>query len=344
MSVAQPYPASLGTSPVLSVLWPSGPPPEQTSTQSVYRWATVVTGDPLTIRMDGDSQPLPMVPENLTTGPLPIGARVWTQMFGRRVLVIGTSSRAVTARISAEAFMRNAIRMISGGGIRTHTSVGVRWSARLLLLAVGVAALDAPSGYFSVEMPPDGTLIERRTAGAVTTTTVAGGIVPLTAHEVLWYDLPMGQVSTSQPGRFHITHTTMGAFDIPSTWVPVVLRNTDATGHQYQWADGLLSGPWNALTLSNGWGNYGGGFTSASYAKQSGFVRVRGVISGGTTTAGILLGNLPVGYRPVGAMIFPGVTNAATARLDVQANGNIIASGASASWLSLDAISFIPEG
>ena len=61
--------------------------------QNTFRWATVTDDVPLTIRLDGDSQPLPIVPDSLIEGSPPaVGKRVWVQLFGRRVIIIGVSA------------------------------------------------------------------------------------------------------------------------------------------------------------------------------------------------------------------------------------------------------------
>lgn len=60
--------------------------------ENTYRWATVVANDPLSILLDGDTGPLPMVPETLVSAnSLAPGARVWCQLFGRRVLILGAA-------------------------------------------------------------------------------------------------------------------------------------------------------------------------------------------------------------------------------------------------------------
>jgi hypothetical protein len=56
---------------------------------------------------------------------------------------------------------------------------------------------------------------------------------------------------------------------------------------------------WQAPSLLNSWVNYGSGFDTVGYMKDSlGFVHVRGFIKSGATAAGTIIFNLPVGYRP----------------------------------------------
>lgn len=63
-------------------------------TPNTYRWATVTVSSPLQIQLDGDSLPLPLVPESLLAGDPAVSSRVWVQLFGLRVIVLGTSGNS----------------------------------------------------------------------------------------------------------------------------------------------------------------------------------------------------------------------------------------------------------
>lgn len=69
-------------------------PPEQpqASTTSAFRWATVMAVSPLRIKLDGDLNQLPFVPEVLDLPALEVDQRVWVQLHGRRVIVLGSST------------------------------------------------------------------------------------------------------------------------------------------------------------------------------------------------------------------------------------------------------------
>lgn len=56
--------------------------------ESTFRWATVTTTSPFSIMFDGDTDPLASVPDSLIPAP-PLGARVWCQLYGRRVIILG---------------------------------------------------------------------------------------------------------------------------------------------------------------------------------------------------------------------------------------------------------------
>ena len=57
--------------------------------QDAWLWATITQVDPLRIRLDGDQFTLDLTPEYLFPGEPPLGARVWVQVNGRRVIVHG---------------------------------------------------------------------------------------------------------------------------------------------------------------------------------------------------------------------------------------------------------------
>ncbi len=101
---------------------------------------------------------------------------------------------------------------------------------------------------------------------------------------------------------------------------------------------------WTNLTTQNSWIVYPGGFTTPQYTKSADkVVTLKGLIYNGTTTAGTVIANLPAGYRPKERILTSCVANAAYCRIDVQPNGNIEVRVVSATWTSLDNISFIAE-
>lgn len=57
---------------------------------NTYRWATITDTDPLRVRFDGDADGLPITPSSLVDpAQLVVGDRVWVQLFGRRLVVLG---------------------------------------------------------------------------------------------------------------------------------------------------------------------------------------------------------------------------------------------------------------
>ena len=106
---------------------------------------------------------------------------------------------------------------------------------------------------------------------------------------------------------------------------------------------------WHALVLQNGWANFGGAFVTANYRKIASPPRaceIVGVISGGTNAAGTVIGNVPVGYRPLTQQraltyAFGAGMNISTETpaIDIKTNGDIALVGTvNAAILSLRAI------
>lgn len=60
---------------------------------------------------------------------------------------------------------------------------------------------------------------------------------------------------------------------------------------------------WTAVTFTNGWANFGGGYQTAQYRKIGDMVYVRGTISGGAVATSPF--TLPAGFRPPAVMQFP---------------------------------------
>lgn len=103
---------------------------------------------------------------------------------------------------------------------------------------------------------------------------------------------------------------------------------------------------WQVPTLQNGWVNYGDGWASAGYYKDSlGIVHLRGLVKGGTAAAAIF--TLPVGYR-IGQNSH-GYTVSSTATYfmgsyQIMANGAVMHRHGDNGYFSLDHITFKAEG
>jgi len=93
-------------------------------------------------------------------------------------------------------------------------------------------------------------------------------------------------------------------------------------------------------SLLNGWENYGGSFTPASYWKdKNGVVHITGLVKNGTS---YIIFQLPAGYRPAETEIFA-LTNSAynVTRIDVRISGDVVISqGLHTTWMTLAGITF----
>jgi type II secretory pathway pseudopilin PulG len=109
---------------------------------------------------------------------------------------------------------------------------------------------------------------------------------------------------------------------------------------------------WTDITLPSGWSNYttsGSGYNTAQFTKTSACrVFLKGLIKNtsltGAVPSGTIIGNLPVGFRPTGRLVFQVATSPnSAARIDVAANGDIAIMSGNYAWISLDTISFTPS-
>lgn len=75
------------------------PPPQaapQVDPALSFKWATVTAVAPLRIRLDGDTNALPVTPDSLVKpANLAIGVRVWVQSYRKRVYVLGAAGGGV---------------------------------------------------------------------------------------------------------------------------------------------------------------------------------------------------------------------------------------------------------
>lgn len=100
---------------------------------------------------------------------------------------------------------------------------------------------------------------------------------------------------------------------------------------------------WATPTPGNGWSNLGSGFSTVGYRKDvAGWVHVKGVLAGGTATAGTALFTLPAGYRPAETRVFS-VASSGAGEVRLANTGVLTIQTASASYLSLDNIHFMAE-
>jgi hypothetical protein len=99
-------------------------------------------------------------------------------------------------------------------------------------------------------------------------------------------------------------------------------------------------------SLQNGWINYAGAYTYASYWKdKNGVVHMTGLIRDGRNLSGSVLFQLPVGYRPHGTELFVqhSDTGDRDVRVDVDSSGYVKVQETAGGWVSLAGMSFKAE-
>lgn len=157
-------------------------------------------------------------------------------------------------------------RTTTGGGVLACDATGVSWSQRFLLMGMGRHASYVSGGYFQIDMPANGTVIPRynSAAGAGDTVTVASGKIPLAVWETLYYELPFGSGTASDPTKFRVVgYSTGNDFTVPWNWLPIVTRNAGTSGDSgaatfgtHRWINGRwttvkdkVQGTWGLGTL-----------------------------------------------------------------------------------------------
>lgn len=319
--------------------------------ESSWRWATVTATGPVQVRWDGDSQPLGVTPEWLVAGVAPVvGLRVWTQTYGRRVLVVGAAGAGASSAYSTTAWAMAPI-VATGGSTWWGDQDGIGWRNRIVIQGLGQGPTWSSTGRWEFAMPPDGTVIQGY--GGAPAVTVAGGRVPMASWEVLYVELPPpGSGTLVPPGAYR----KVGAgtdFELPESWMPVVAKNGDGSTPTYRTVTGETVDWWRTATMLNGWSNLGGAFSPFGYRKEGSYVQLRGLVRNGTLdasggpTSRIVV--LPVSFRPETRVVFAVAAASAGVgdtygRVDVDVTGEVRAIFGGAAMMSLDGIRFRAYG
>ncbi|WP_367135778.1 hypothetical protein [Saccharothrix sp. HUAS TT1] len=226
--------------------------------------------------------------------------------------------------------------MLSGGGIKSSTVDGVKWSQRLLVISLGRNTRWSRDGLWEIDMPPDGTVIPSISGGA--SVTVANGRVPIpSAYGALWYIPPISRGQASVPGNFRVSrYIDSSNWEIPEHWVLIVSRNDDGQASLFKWGDGSTTDYWRPLSLLNNWVNYGSGYAPAWFRKGVGdLVEVRGLVANGTSNH---IATLPAGFRPGSILLTSQHAQDSFARVDLHPNGELHRNIGGTSFLSINIV------
>lgn len=97
---------------------------------------------------------------------------------------------------------------------------------------------------------------------------------------------------------------------------------------------------WDTASLLASWVNVGGGAPWGFRLEPGGIVRLRGLISSGTTTTGTQLSTLPADLRPAYTRRFAVATSAGAGWIEIATDGKVYAGSVSATWTSFDGVTF----
>lgn len=101
----------------------------------------------------------------------------------------------------------------------------------------------------------------------------------------------------------------------------------------------------NALTLQNGYSNYGGGYATAAWVQDaSGRISIEGLLTGGTRTVNTVIASLPAAATPNGSHLVHSWSNGIYTPFGVQASPSAIVArtGATGGWYSINT-SYLPS-
>lgn len=99
---------------------------------------------------------------------------------------------------------------------------------------------------------------------------------------------------------------------------------------------------WISPPLTNGWTNYGSGYSTAGYYKDVfGVVHLRGLIKNGTLSNAAF--NLPAEYRPLQVVLLGTISDNHIGRVVISTAGSVIPQSPSTNaYVALDGLSFRP--
>jgi hypothetical protein len=119
----------------------------------------------------------------------------------------------------------------------------------------------------------------------------------------------------------------------PPTRLPLVEVGTPRFGQQVRTAlidleralkgrDWVVIGAAGAPAFANSWVNFGSTWAPAAYRKDAmGFVHLRGLVKSGTVNVAIFV--LPVGFRPIGDLMFGVINDTGPGQGVVQQDGTV---------------------
>ena len=99
------------------------------------------------------------------------------------------------------------------------------------------------------------------------------------------------------------------------------------------------TGAWTGLSYGSGWTSYGSGYQAGQYKKVGDLVFLRGLV-GRTSGVGVTIATLPSGYRPPAQCLYIMNTNTGAGRLDIQTDGQIVATSGGTDWVQLEGFIF----
>lgn len=309
--------------------------------------ASYTTAEPAGAQLAGSTDSMDTLPPYQVVNFIIKHSAGQTPSDSELAIRVGTLESEVSSNsLQVRETVRNLQRVLTGGGTRTVTATGFKWSTRFIALGAGHDA-QIPGGYFDITMPPDGTVIPYLGHTTITSVTVSGGyITPPSAWAALYYIPPLGQTFTSVPANFRMVDYRAD-FTPPSNWILINVRNTDNLSPMWVWGDGQAQDYWRVFALSS-WSDYGGEYIGHQWKySDDGSIHIRGLIGGGTFSP-TPVASWGATRAPQNRMIFYQPAVNGFARVDINGAGELLITsgiaGGVTTWVSLAGISWFPDG
>jgi hypothetical protein len=234
--------------------------------ENTFRWATVTSTSPLRVRLDGEVAAVPATPDTLfSPAALHVNERVWVQMFGRRLIILGVANFGGGAPVYGTAYQTTVTINSTSTTPVTLCSFTLPSAGVYDITYVARAQLAATNGYGMAgiydstgTLVPNSEIFPVYNNAAVTQGSTATGRIFYTATGAETLTLRGRSASTFTIGW---TSSTDGRTGVAWSQMPgSAVGPTGLTGAQGPAGDGF---PPTAFTVDVNTGAYG---TSASFA------------------------------------------------------------------------------
>lgn len=265
------YPAAAGNNPVLAATFPASSPARIRST------GNDTNGSPLLL-LTGAGLVKGSVFENPSALADAFTGRAFDQMD----------------------YIARSQLVLNGGGKRTVSPATGKmyWPSPFAVVGAGRHPNYSPDGTFTIAYPTTGTSIPVHNSTVRTSVVAAADGIPLVGDETIWYELPLGGLTASVPGRFHIVGwNSNDAFIPPPGWIFIGARFSAFPN--FKWGTGDTDTGWNYLTLTGNWQAYNAAIVPSTGARvrvQNDHTTFQYAVKSGTAGASIC--TIPDNYRP----------------------------------------------
>lgn len=179
----------------------------------------------------------------------------------------------------------------------------LRWDGNIWFDGIGSHRNGLHNGRAYLQIPSEGGFFETRvfpvTGGATVTVDPFFGF-PLSPGQAIYCAVPPEcGFDNLIYNIFYVEGQALQDYVLPEWAVLIAARGPTGCAPDVRLGNGDHIDLWRPMTLQNGWANRGAGFPPAQYRMLSnGNVQYVLNVTGGTTTSGTVIANLPVGFRP----------------------------------------------